>query len=212
MAAAKAIKTASAAYETELHAQGFTYVAGVDEAGRGPLAGPVVAAAVIFMPGVTVEGVYDSKKLSPTRREVLSYQIKATALAYGFGIVEAAEIDRINILQATKQAMAEAVSAVQAHLSAPIGYVLVDGNQLPRLPCPARYIVKGDSLCHAIAAAGILAKVERDGIMARLDKLYPQYGFAAHAGYGTKAHLAAIQEHGPCAVHRRTFKGVKPSS
>ena len=212
MAGPKVTRTAPTAPEDALHARGLTRVAGVDEAGRGPLAGPVVAAAVVFPPGTVIGGVYDSKRLSPKRREILAWQIKSAAAAYGIGRVSPADIDRVNILQATMMAMEEAVMAAQAMLGAPVQYALIDGTRVPNLGCPAQRIVKGDTLSHSIAAASILAKVERDNFMAWLDALYPLYGFAAHAGYGTRAHLAALREHGPCEAHRFTYKGVKPPS
>jgi len=209
------IITASTEREAALHARGFHYVVGVDEAGRGPLAGPVVAAAVVFAPGTVIEGVYDSKKITPARRAVLVEKIKESALAYGLGIIDAAEIDRLNILQATMRAMEQAVTHAQDALAARIpdariNHALVDGNRLPPLPCPGEAIIKGDTLCHTIAAAAILAKETRDAIMHELDMIYPRYGFATHKGYGTSVHLAALAQYGPCAAHRLTFKKVKP--
>ncbi|MCL2364176.1 MAG: ribonuclease HII [Defluviitaleaceae bacterium] len=209
------IKTASTQTEAALHARGFHFIAGVDEAGRGPLAGPVVAAAVVLPPGLIIEGVYDSKKIAPARRAFLLEEIKINALAYGLGIIEAAEIDRINILQATMQAMSQAVTHAQEMLTArstpaQIQYILVDGNRLPSLPCPGEAITKGDTLCHSIAAAAILAKETRDAIMHEVDVIYPGYGFATHKGYGTPAHLAALAQYGPCVAHRLTFKKAKP--
>ena len=210
------IKTASTAHEDALRARGFQWIVGVDEAGRGPLAGPVVAAAVVFASGVVIEGVYDSKKVTPARRAVLVDKIKNNAQAYGLGIINAAEIDRVNILQATMMAMTQAVQNAQQMLTkrqpsaALIDYALVDGNRLPPLPCPGEAITKGDTLCHAIAAAAILAKETRDALMDELDATYPMYGFAKHKGYGTPAHLAALAQHGACAAHRLTFKKVKP--
>jgi len=191
--------------EDGLRARGFSPIAGVDEAGRGPLAGPVVACAVVLPAGCVIEGVIDSKQLSPARRAALADEIKKSALAYAFGIAEADEIDRINILQAAMQAMQKAVKA----LPIPPSYVLVDGNRLPRLPCKGEAVVKGDSNSHLIAAASILAKEERDRYMDILHSEYPQYGFADHKGYGTARHLAALAAHGACAAHRLTFKGVR---
>jgi len=202
------IKTAPNTREAELYTQGIWPFAGVDEAGRGPLAGPVVACAVVLPPGCIIEGVYDSKKINPARRTELAAVIKSSALAYGFGLVEPQEIDRINILQAAMKAMEEAVIAAQSFLGEPLRYILVDGNRSPRLPCPTESIVKGDSHCHLIAAASILAKETRDTIMRDLHLLYPQYGFAEHKGYPTAAHFRALAEYGPCPAHRITFKGV----
>jgi len=204
------ILTASIEKEAALQARGFHFIAGVDEAGRGPLAGPVVAAAVVFAPGMMIEGVYDSKKVKPAHRAILVEEIKKNALAYGLGIIDAAEIDRINILQATLRAMSLAVAQAQKMLTTSVQYILVDGNRLPLLPCPGEAIPKGDTLCHTIAAAAILAKEARDAMMYELDKTFPQYGFAVHKGYGTPAHLAALAQYGPCAAHRLTFKKVKP--
>jgi len=205
----KLMQTAPTTHEDALHARGLRYVAGVDEAGRGPLAGPVVAAAVVFAPGVVIEGVRDSKKIAERQRSALAQEIRARALAVGIALVDAAEIDRVNILQATMNAMAAAVLDAQAHLGAGVDYALVDGNRLPPLPCAGAAIVKGDAHSHAIAAASIIAKVTRDEWMRAWDAQYPQYGFALHKGYGTKAHLAAIRAYGACAVHRKTFRGVR---
>ena len=176
-------------------------VAGIDEAGRGCLAGPVVAAAVILPEGAVIPGLADSKVLSPTRRDGLAAEIGAVALAWGLGVVWPPEIDRINILQATFLAMRRAVEqlGVQPELA------LVDGNRDPGLGIPTRTIVKGDGLSASIAAASILAKVTRDRWMEVLDAKYPQYGFAVHKGYGTKRHYAALTEFGPCEEHRQTF-------
>ena len=197
--------TASNEYEAALHNRGIFPVAGVDEAGRGPLAGPVVACAVVLPPGVVIEGVNDSKKMSEKRRDVLAQAIKTKALAYGYGIVEPDEIDRINILQATMKAMEQAVQAARLSLGELIQYVLVDGNRLPHLHCPGEALIGGDSRCHVIAAASILAKVKRDTVMMGLHRAFPQYGFDRHKGYGTAAHRAAITEHGLCPAHRKTF-------
>ena len=201
-------KTASATCEEALYDQHIFPIAGVDEAGRGPLAGPVVACAVVLPPGLVIEGVRDSKKIPPDRRGKLATAIKSAALAYGFGVLEPPEIDAMNILQATLRAMEKAAAAAQAALGTPLRAALVDGNRPPRLPCPAIHIIRGDACCHLIAAASILAKEERDTIMHALHRLYPQYGFDTHKGYGTKAHLCALAKYGPCPVHRRTFKGV----
>lgn len=180
-------------------------IAGVDEAGRGPLAGPVLVAAVILDPARPIVGLADSKTLSPTRREALFEIIRERALAYCIESVEAAEIDRINILQATLTGMARALRGL---LPLP-ELALIDGNRLPTaLPCPARAMVRGDALEPAISAASILAKVSRDRRMLALDIEFPGYGFAAHKGYPVPAHLAALRQLGPCREHRRSFAPV----
>ena len=176
---------------------------GVDEVGRGSLAAPVVAAAVVLPRGVIIDGVRDSKKLSPKRRETLSAIIKEKALSFAFGYAEAREVDEINVLQATMRAMANAVEGIRLESSNLIA--LIDGNSPPDLDCPLECIVGGDSVCHLIAAASILAKVERDAHMVRMSEEYPEYGFSAHKGYGTAAHRAAIKKHGLCPIHRKSF-------
>lgn len=180
-------------------------VAGVDEAGRGPLAGPVVAAAVILDPAQPINGLADSKALTARRRESLAAAIRARALAWALGVADVEEIDSINILQATLLAMQRAV----AGLAVPPGRVLVDGNRLPRLECDAEAVVGGDASVAEIAAASILAKTARDATMRDLDRLYPLWGFAAHKGYPTPAHLAALRTHGPSPCHRRSFSPVR---
>ena len=180
-------------------------IAGVDEAGRGPLAGPVVAAAVILDPSRPIEGLADSKKLSARQRERLAVEIRAKALAWCVAEASVEEIDAINILQATFRAMERAV----AGLANTPDQVLVDGNQLPRLTVPARAIIDGDALEPAISAASILAKTARDALMAAADAEFPGYGFAQHAGYGTARHMAALRELGACAIHRRSFAPVR---
>ena len=187
--------------ENELRHQGFQLICGVDEAGRGPLAGPVCAAAVILPPNVEIPGLNDSKKLSDKKRRELFPVIKETALAYAIVMVDEKIIDEINILQATFRAMEQAVT----QLNATPDYILVDGNKLPDLTVPAKAVVRGDSLSASIAAASVLAKVSRDDFMMEQAKIYPAYGFDIHKGYGTKAHTAAILEHGPCPIHRTTF-------
>jgi len=179
-------------------------IAGIDEAGRGPLAGPVFAAAVILDPQRPIRGLRDSKVLSAARRDVLAVEIRAHALAWAVARAEVDEIDTLNILQATLLAMRRAVEALAV---VPVE-ALVDGNQCPRLACPVHAIVKGDRDVAAIAAASILAKTARDALLVELDALYPHYGFARNKGYGTPDHLAALTRHGPCAVHRRTFAPV----
>jgi ribonuclease HII len=188
-------------YETKYWSKGIIRIAGVDEAGRGPLAGPVVAAAVIFSPHVTITGVNDSKKLSEKKREQLFDEIRDRAVSIGVGIVDHEEIDRINILQASIRAMTDAI----AQLTPVPEQLLVDGNFFKHAIHPVENIVKGDGLSHSIAAASIVAKVTRDRMMRELDVLYPEYSFAAHKGYGTSAHIDAILKHGYCPVHRRTF-------
>jgi ribonuclease HII len=179
-------------------------VAGVDEAGRGPLAGPVVAAAVILNPREPIAGLADSKKLSPRKRERLFDEIRACALCCSIAEASIEEIDSLNILQATLLAMQRAVAGLRLR---PNG-VLVDGNRLPILAMAAEAVVHGDALIPAISAASILAKVHRDRWCVQADRQWPQYGFAAHKGYGTVAHLAALQRFGPCELHRRTFAPV----
>lgn len=189
------------AYEKRAGERGFSAVCGIDEAGRGPLAGPVCAAAVILPPDCDIPGINDSKKLSEKKREALFPVIQEKALAFGIGWATAEEIDRVNILQATFLAMARAVEA----LPAPADYALVDGNRMPPLPIPGETIVKGDATSASIAAASILAKVSRDRLLRRLDEEHPEYGFAKHKGYGTKAHYEAIRKYGLLPEHRRSF-------
>jgi len=182
----------------------FETVAGVDEAGRGPLAGDVVAAAVILNPSRPIEGVNDSKKLSPGRRERVYEQIIEHALCYAVARVSAIEIDAMNILHASLLAMHRAVMA----LGVEPGFVYVDGNRCPRWPYPSQAVVKGDSLITSVAAASVLAKVERDRDMLILDAQFPEYGFASHKGYPTTRHLEALTRLGPCAAHRRSYRPV----
>ncbi len=182
--------------------EGFSLICGVDEAGRGPLAGPVCAAAVILPPDLELEGLNDSKKLSEKRREALYPLICEQALAYGIAFASEQEIDEINILQATFLAMRRAVE----QLGQKPDLALVDGNREPDFgDIPVRTIIKGDSRSANIAAASILAKVTRDRFMLEQDAVYPQYGFAVHKGYGTQKHYAALREYGPCPIHRRSF-------
>uniref|UniRef100_UPI00333F624F ribonuclease HII n=1 Tax=Castellaniella defragrans TaxID=75697 RepID=UPI00333F624F len=187
---------------------GDVLAAGVDEAGRGPLAGPVFAAAVILDARRPIDGLDDSKKLSAARREALAPQIKAQSLAWHIAWADAAEIDRINILQATLAAMRAACRG----LAVPPGLILVDGNRLPTgLPCEARALIGGDGREPAIAAASILAKTARDAWCLELHRRYPLYAFDRHKGYGTALHLARLAEHGPCPEHRRSFAPVRRS-
>ncbi|HIF9174447.1 TPA: ribonuclease HII [Photobacterium damselae] len=180
-------------------------IAGVDEVGRGPLVGAVVTAAVILDPNNPIEGLTDSKKLSEKKRNALFNEIKEKALAWSLGRCEADEIDELNILQATMVAMQRAV----AGLNITPDFVLIDGNKTPQLPMPAQAVVKGDLRVAEISAASILAKVTRDREMDELDAQYPQFGFAKHKGYPTKAHFAALEEHGVIEQHRKSFKPVK---
>jgi len=179
-------------------------VAGVDEAGRGPLAGPVFAAAVILDDLLPIKGLADSKKLTPKKREYLYHIIKAQALCFCVATASVEEIDQLNILQATLLAMQRAVKGLRLKPTK----VLVDGNRLPVLNIRAEAIVKGDSTVPSISAASILAKVERDRWCVEIDAQFPHYGFLAHKGYGTPVHLRALQEHGPCDLHRRSFAPV----
>ena len=188
-------------YEEQAFGNGYHIVAGMDEAGRGPLAGPVVAAAVILDPARPVYGVNDSKKLSEKRRAVLKPAIEEQAISFGIGIVDEAVIDRINILEATKEAMKKAVAALDP---AP-ELILIDALTIPQIRIPQQGIIKGDAKSVSIAAASILAKETRDQIMRAFDEIYPQYGFAKHKGYGTKEHIEAIRKYGPCPIHRRSF-------
>jgi ribonuclease HII len=188
--------------ERALWEGGRTRVAGVDEAGVGPLAGPVVAAAVVFGPGQFVEGVRDSKALSPARRERLAGEIRARSLAFAHGVVEPEEIDRLNIYRASLEAMRRAVESLAVRPD----HVLVDARTIPSIAIPQEGIVRGDATCHAIAAASILAKVFRDAAMEELDDRFPGYGFRRHKGYPTVAHREAIRRMGPCPVHRKSFQ------
>ncbi|HVC37878.1 MAG TPA: ribonuclease HII [Gammaproteobacteria bacterium] len=181
------------------------FIAGVDEAGRGPLAGPVAAAAVILAPSRPITGLKDSKRLTPQQRERLAAEIREHALAWAVGWADHIEIDRLNILQAALLAMQRAVLALAV---APIK-VLVDGNRCPALSYPMEAIVKGDNLIPVISAASILAKVERDAAMKRFDEEFPAYGFRIHKGYPTPMHLAALATHGACTIHRRSFAPVQ---
>jgi ribonuclease HII len=192
--------------ERDLWAEGLERVAGVDEAGVGPLAGPVVAAAVVFAPGSGIPGVDDSKRLAPARREVLAVEIRRSALAYAVAVVDPGEIDRLNIYRATLLAMQRAVLALPVRPDR----VLVDARRIPGIDLPQEAIVHGDASCHAVAAASILAKVARDAIMASYDAMFPGYGFALHKGYPTEAHRHAIRRLGPCAIHRRSFTLLPP--
>jgi ribonuclease HII len=192
-------------FERSARAAGAVRIAGVDEVGRGPLAGPVVAAAAVLPDGMLIPGVTDSKQLSEQERERLYDVIIAAAVSYGIGIVDERTIDEINIREASLLAMERALAAIVP----PPDHVLVDGNCcIPRLSLPQKAIIKGDCLSHSIAAASILAKVTRDRMMVDLHERFPQYNFKKHKGYGTAEHVAALRQHGPCEAHRRSFEPV----
>ena len=194
------------AYEKKYWQTGIQRIAGVDEVGRGPLAGPVVAAAIIFSPEDYIDGVDDSKKLSHQDRITIYPVLIERCLDYGVGIVTAAEIDQINIYQATMLAMRKALG----YLKTPPEYVLVDGKPMQKCPFPQTAIVKGDSRSFTIGAASVLAKVVRDFIMLYYHRDYPEYGFDRHKGYPTRVHLNALQQTGPCVIHRRSFGPCAP--
>ena len=189
------------AYERRAAAGGHAWVCGIDEAGRGPLAGPVCAAAVILPLDCEIDGLDDSKKLTEKKREFLFDVVCGKALAYGIGFASEQEIDEINILQATYLAMYRAVEALPQKAD----WAMVDGNRMPPLEIPGETVIKGDGKCASIAAASILAKVSRDRVLREMDRKYPEYGFAKHKGYGTKAHYEAIKQYGILPVHRRSF-------
>ena len=189
------------AYEEEAYREGYHSVCGIDEAGRGPLAGPVFAAAVILPRGAVIDGLNDSKKLSEKKREKLFDIITQTAVSYSIAFATETEIDEINILQATFLAMKRAFDGLAVRAD----YAMVDGNRMPVLEADTRLIVKGDALSASIAAASVLAKVSRDRVMLEIDKIYPQYQFAKHKGYGTQLHRELLLKYGPCPVHRKTF-------
>ena len=189
-------------FEKEGYEKGYTYIAGIDEAGRGPLAGPVVAGAVILPKDCLLEGINDSKKISEKKREKLYDDIIENAVAWGVGIVDHTVIDEINILNATRKAMKLALENLQVKPD----YILIDAekkvdtNNIPYLP-----LIKGDALSISIGAASIIAKVTRDRMMREYDEMFPMYGFEKHKGYGTKAHVEALKEYGPCMIHRKSF-------
>lgn len=192
-------------YERQVWVMGYKLVAGLDEAGRGPLAGPVVAAAVVLPGEVYLPGLDDSKRLSPKRRQELYDQIRQTAVAIGVGMVHPDGIDEANVMMATYKAMVKAVN----NLPVPPDYLLIDALHLPGVAQPQSPIVGGEGLSCSIAAASIVAKVTRDEHMIEMDKLYPHYGFANHKGYGTAEHREALEKHGPCPIHRRTFDSAR---
>ncbi len=188
--------------ESRIRESGAEWIAGVDEAGRGPLAGPVVAAAVMFRPGDFHERVRDSKKIRPCERDSLYDWIRENAASVGVGIVGPERIDEINILQATYAAMRIAL----ASLSPAPGHIIVDGRPISFASTPQTAVIRGDARCFSVAAASIVAKVTRDRLMTEYDRSYPEYGFDRHKGYGTRLHVAAIRAHGRCPIHRRTFR------
>lgn len=193
-------------YENSLYEKGVTYIAGTDEAGRGPLAGPVVAAAVILKKGEVIEGVNDSKKLSDKKRRALKKEIEEKALAIGISIISPQEIDLINIYRASKLAMISAINSLKIKPE----YILADAMMLEEeLKIPTESIIKGDQKSASIAAASIIAKVTRDEYMLMIDQYYPQYGFKKHMGYPTKMHIEAIKQYGITPIHRKTFEPIK---
>lgn len=205
----KRVSEICTAFEDEARAGGHRMIAGVDEVGRGALAGPVVAAAVILNPDAPLpEGLDDSKKLTAAQRERIAEELKETALCYGVGLIPPEEIDSTNILIATRRAMCGALD----ELSPCADFLLIDALQLREVMLPQRAIIRGDSISASIAAASVIAKTFRDALMRDYAHIYPQYGFAAHVGYGTRAHLEALRTHGPCPIHRRSFRGVLPAA
>jgi ribonuclease HII len=193
------------AFEDEARACGYKLIAGLDEVGRGALAGPVVAAAVILDPAAPLpEGLNDSKKLTAAQRERIAEELRRTAAAFAVGAIAPEEIDQTNILRATIRAMLAAL----AGLNPPPDYLLIDALELKASTLPQRAIIHGDAISASIAAASVIAKTHRDALMRDYDAVYPQYGFARHVGYGTRAHFEALREHGPCPIHRRSFHGV----
>lgn len=196
-----------ASFEREAYAAGFRRIAGIDEVGRGPLAGPVVAAAVVLEPEYDLKGVRDSKELSGRQREKLFEKIQDEAVDIGIGVVEAGLIDRINILQATILAMEEAIKALRVFPD----YLLIDALSLPRVLLPQKALIKGDTLSVSIAASSIIAKVTRDRMMCEYHERYPHYNFLSHKGYPTEEHRQALVRFGPCDIHRKTFQWKRPA-
>jgi ribonuclease HII len=194
-------------FEEEARAEGFGRIAGLDEVGRGALAGPVVAAAVILDPAAPLpEGLDDSKKLTALQRERIAEELRRTSFCYAYGQVEPGEIDETNILVATRRAMLKALEKLQPCAD----FLLIDAIQLRESSLPQKAIIRGDSASASIAAASVLAKTYRDALMREYDAQFPSYGFARHVGYGTREHWAALREHGCCPIHRRSFRGVIP--
>ncbi len=209
LSASRQVLTIGFDFEDQARSEGYRFIAGVDEVGRGCLAGPVVAAACILDPAKAVpEGLNDSKKLTSAQREKIADELRETAVAFGIGTVGADEIDQINILEATKKAMAMAIDA----LPSAADYLLIDALQLRSVRLPQKAIIKGDAISYSIAAASVIAKTYRDKLMCEFDAEYPQYGFSGHKGYGAAVHLEALRIHGPCPLHRRTFRGVLPET
>jgi len=209
LSATKETFTIGLDFEHVAREEGFLFVAGVDEVGRGCLAGPVVAGACILdLSKPLPDGLDDSKKVTPEKRAAIAEELKATAIAYSTGQVEAEEIDRINILEATKKAMLAAIES----LSPAADYLLIDALQLKGTRLPQKAIIKGDSISVSIAAASIIAKTYRDALMRDYHNEFPQYGFDGHKGYGCASHFAALREHGPCRLHRLSFRGVLPDT
>lgn len=201
----KAESQISLNFENQARAEGYNFVAGVDEVGRGCLAGAVVAAAVVLdLSKPLPAGLNDSKKITAKNRERIAEEIRASAICYAVAQIEAEEIDRINILQATKRAMFSAVG----RLNPAADFLLIDAVQLRELPLPQKSIIHGDAISASIAAASIIAKTYRDDLMSKLSEVFPEYGFASHVGYGTKAHFEALRKYGASAIHRKTFRGV----
>lgn len=199
------ITTIGLDFENQAVAEGFRYIAGIDEVGRGCLAGAVVAAACILdLSRPLPKDLNDSKKLTIEQRESIAEELKENVVAYAIAQIEAEEIDRINILQATRKAMCSAIQSLEPRAD----FLLIDALQLKEIRLPQKAIIKGDAISASIAAASILAKTYRDELMREFDKTYPEYGFASHVGYGTKAHFEAIKKHGACPLHRKTFRGV----
>lgn len=192
-------------YEYDCYDKGYKFVAGIDEVGRGPLAGPVVACALILPLNSKIMGIKDSKKISEKKRDLLSELIKNEAIAYSFGVVDNHTIDEINILQATYLAMRTACENLQKDFDITPDFLLVDGGEIPDIKTPQEGIIKGDLKSYIIGAASILAKVHRDNIMREYDAIYPEYNMGKHKGYGTKFHMDAIRNFGPCPIHRKTF-------
>jgi ribonuclease HII len=194
-------------FEKQAHDAGYRFVAGVDEVGRGCLAGPVVAGACILdISKPLPKGLNDSKKLTAAQRKRIAEELRENCVAYAVGSVDADEIDRINILQATFAAMRLAIDQLEPQAD----FLLIDAVQLKGHPLSQKSIIKGDAISASIAAASIIAKTHRDNLMSEYDKKFPHYGFASHVGYGTKQHFAALREHGPCRLHRKSFRGVLP--
>jgi ribonuclease HII len=203
--AAKQVWTIGFDFEDQARSEGFGFIAGVDEVGRGCLAGPVVAAACILDREKPLpDGLDDSKKLTAAQRETIGAELRESALAFAIGAVEADEIDEINILEATKKAMFLAIQA----LTPAADYLLIDALQIKLVRLPQKALIKGDSISVSIAAASIIAKTYRDELMRDYESQFPQYGFAGHKGYGAASHLEALRIHGPCSIHRRSFRGV----